>query len=192
MKMILGTNQPGEETHQAPTTQSGFSLIELLIVLVLLGIFAAVAMPSFQRLIASNRLESATDELISHLQFARSEAVVNNRLVTVENTSGQNQRWDLGLRVYTAGNFTANRTYDASTDTLIREHTGLNQPRTTARASNGATSWLSFRPNGTLAITSTQTIVVCEDNNVSLARAIELQASGRISKSPTTPTTCAP
>lgn len=190
--MIGDTNESGKKTLALASAQSGFSLIELLIVLVLLGIFAAIAMPNFQRLIASNRLESATDELISQLQFARSEAVVNNRLVTVENTSGQSQRWDLGLRIYTAGDFTANRTYNASTDTLVREHTGLNQPKVTAKATSGAPTWLSFRPNGTLAVTNTQTIVVCEDDDTTLARAIELQASGRISRSSTAPTTCSP
>ncbi len=190
--MIGDTNESGKKTLTLASAQSGFSLIELLIVLVLLGIFAAIAMPNFQRLIASNRLESATDELISQLQFARSEAVVNNRLVTVENTSGQSQRWDLGLRIYTAGDFTANRTYNTSTDTLVREHTGLNQPKVTAKASSGAPTWLSFRPNGTLAVTNTQTIIVCEDDDTTLARAIELQASGRISRSSTAPTTCSP
>jgi type II secretion system protein H len=170
----------------------GFSLIELLIVLILIGIFAAIAMPNFQQLIASNRVQSATDELISQLQYARSEAVVRNRLVIMENTSGQDSRWDQGIRIFVAGNTTANRTYNASIDTELRNQNGSGQPKLTANSTSDTATWISFRPNGTFARTTAQQIVVCEDGDPSLARVIEIQPSGRITAPTAAPTTCSP
>ena len=170
----------------------GFSLIELLIVLILIGIFAAIAMPNLQQLMATNRVQSATNELTSQLQYARSEAVVRNRLVIVENTSGQSGRWDQGIRIFVAGNTTANRAYNSSTDTELRSHAGLGQPKLAAKSTSGAASWLSFRPNGTLATTTAQQIVLCEDGDLSLARVIEVQPSGRVTTPTAAPTTCSP
>ncbi|MDH1730980.1 GspH/FimT family pseudopilin [Pseudomonas chengduensis] len=170
----------------------GFSLIELLIILILIGIFAAIAMPNLQQLIASNRVQSAADDLTSQLQYARSEAVVRNRLVIVENTSGQSNRWDQGLRIFVAGNATANRAYNASVDTELRSHNGSGQPKLTANSTSDAATWISFRPNGTLAATTAQQIILCEDDLLSLAKVIEIQPSGRISMPTTAPTTCSP
>ena len=55
----------------------GFTLIEILIVLTLLAIFSAIAIPGFNRLIDSNRTRSAADELRGLLQYARGYAVEN-------------------------------------------------------------------------------------------------------------------
>ncbi|CAB5694986.1 Tfp pilus assembly protein FimT [Delftia tsuruhatensis] len=53
----------------------GFTLIEMMVVLALAAILAALAAPSFTAQIANQRVDSAAQELQSLLQFARSEAV---------------------------------------------------------------------------------------------------------------------
>lgn len=63
--------------------ESGFTLPELLIVLAVAGILAAIAMPSFRSLTQSQQVKNASFELFSHLSLARSEAIKRNGNVTL-------------------------------------------------------------------------------------------------------------
>ena len=171
---------------------AGFSLIELLIILILLSIVASIAIPGFTNLIQSNRVQSATDELYGVLQYARNEAVVRNRVVTLENISGQDGRWDQQIRIYVSGDQGTNRAYNASVDEELRVQDGFNQAALSAIGDAGAQKWLSFRPNGTLDLTGNPVIVLCQDENTANARSIALQPSGRITQPTTTPTDCTP
>jgi type IV fimbrial biogenesis protein FimT len=61
----------------------GFSLIELIVVVAVVAMLAAIAYPAFIRIINANRLNSQADELMTSLQFARSEAIRRNARVSV-------------------------------------------------------------------------------------------------------------
>jgi len=53
----------------------GFTLIETMVVVTLLAILSAIAVPSFRTLLANNRVSSASSELQALLLYARAEAV---------------------------------------------------------------------------------------------------------------------
>ena len=63
--------------------QRGFTLLELLVVIVLLGITAAIAIPNFASLIQSNQRTAVINDLSGLLSFARSEAVRRSAAVVV-------------------------------------------------------------------------------------------------------------
>lgn len=55
----------------------GFTLIELIVALMLVAVFSAIAVPGFNRLINNNRTQAGANELGALLQYARGFAVEN-------------------------------------------------------------------------------------------------------------------
>lgn len=55
--------------------RGGFTVIELMAVVVVLAVLLTLAVPAFMDLLARQRLEGAANELSADLQYARSEAV---------------------------------------------------------------------------------------------------------------------
>lgn len=102
----------------------GFSLVELLVVVALLGILAGLAAPSFTGLFQRYRVDTVREELIASLQLARAEAIRQARTVNVEKqtscavTLANGQDWSCGWIVYTDLN--NNNSRDAATEPIIQ------------------------------------------------------------------------
>jgi prepilin-type N-terminal cleavage/methylation domain-containing protein len=61
----------------------GFSLIELLLVLTIMGVFASLSMLALKPLTSSQNLTSAGDKFAGLLAFAREEAIAKNTLTAL-------------------------------------------------------------------------------------------------------------
>jgi prepilin-type N-terminal cleavage/methylation domain-containing protein len=57
----------------------GFTLIEVIIVIALMGIMAVMGIPNFLGWVANYNLKAAANELYSNMQFARIKAVKQNK-----------------------------------------------------------------------------------------------------------------
>lgn len=136
------------------TSEHGFTLIELMIVLAVLSIFAAIALPSFQQLIANNRTLSVNNELLDLLQYARTTAVMQHRNISL---CQNDAAW--------------------SVRTTCEDHTQL---RTLSLPSNisvsSSSQTLVFSNNGTTAAAK---LVTCYGSDHSNGLTIDVQASGR-------------
>ncbi|HEU5408692.1 MAG TPA: prepilin-type N-terminal cleavage/methylation domain-containing protein [Nitrospira sp.] len=61
--------------------QQGFTLLEIMIVTVIIGIAAALAVPNFTMMYARHELYQATTSLYNRLVFARSAAISRNSMI---------------------------------------------------------------------------------------------------------------
>lgn len=61
----------------------GFTLVELLVVLAVGSILLAIAVPSYAFMVNANRLAAVTNDLVTALHLARSEAIKRGTRVTV-------------------------------------------------------------------------------------------------------------
>ncbi len=84
------------------TRAQGFTLIELMIAVAVAGVLAAVALPSFDAMIKTNCMTTATNALISSIQGARSEAVKLKRsvIITALNPGDSSNAWGTGWTVW--------------------------------------------------------------------------------------------
>ena len=83
----------------------GFTLIELMVTILVLGIFMAIAMPDFTAVIENDSITNMSNDLITSLNMARSEAIKRDVPVSVcataDNTySSCGANWDLGWIVF--------------------------------------------------------------------------------------------
>ena len=124
----------------------GFTLLEMLTTLVILGILVSIAFPSMRWLIVNQRVRNAAFDLSSALTFTRSEASKRNGDVMI---TGSGTNW--------ASGWTITGPNSSGTNVTLRQQVAYTDLTITAPSAS-----LSYRHNGrtdsagaTFAITTT-------------------------------------
>ncbi len=178
---------------------TGFTLIELMITLFIVGILLTVGVPSLRTFMQSNQLVAASNELVAALHIARSEAIrLNSRVSICESSNGTTctttGRWDNGWIVFVDANGDLNNTGAActavNTDCLLRIHGAFSDDQLTITgvdASSAEINAFTFTSRGlprTLNGTAESgTFSVCSRDASGAtigSRAVVLSLSGRV------------
>lgn len=150
----------------------GFTIIELMVVVALVGIIASFAVPSFQTMIANSRLASASNDLVGVVNFARAEAVKRGRSVFVSPTSGTD--WADGVSVW-MDTGSMDGVMQASEE-LRRTNSMPGDVSITSSASSIQFTGSGMLPNGS----SATTVDLCDGRSGETGTQISVTLGGRI------------
>ncbi len=81
---LLKLSQKRAHRQNLPGTNAsrrGFSMVEMMIVIGVVGIIATVSAPPFFRYVQSNRLQTNADRMAADLQYARSLSIANSQIL---------------------------------------------------------------------------------------------------------------
>lgn len=150
--MVTATSAPGRRRQRA------FTIIEIMITIVILGVLASVAAPSMRDMLLASKVRSAASDLYESVILARSEAI--KRVANVEVTPVSND-WQNGWTVMSGTTVLQSR--DATTDVLV--------------AANVAGS-IIYRLDGRIS-SNVRSLTFSSSNTSIAARCVVMDASGR-------------
>lgn len=150
-----------------PRRDAGFTVIEMLVTLTILGILVSLAVPSFRDLILSSRVRSGASDLYAALVYSRSEAIKRNTNITLTPVAGG---WANGWQI-------------AAGATVLATHGAFSNLRVDCPGGTTCTQTLTYGRNGRLSSGGislvVDTLVPSTPRRVAL-RCVNVDISGRV------------
>lgn len=152
----------------------GFTLVELMVTIAIMGVMAAIAMPSMTNFIANSRIKNRADQVATLFRFAKGEAVRLNAPVLVCGTlirsdgrpSGVCDSGNLGNGMMAFADQNRNGTFDGNNVDLLlrtiainnsgnaRVRVGIGSCNLAGTCGTTAATEFAFMPNGMFGIRS--------------------------------------
>jgi type IV fimbrial biogenesis protein FimT len=148
----------------------GFTLLELLVVLIIVSILAAFALPSLLGFSQEHKTTYTAQSLYYALQYARSESVLQNQTIFVNFQTGAN--WCYGI------NGGSNCNCSVANNCALQVVTAPSSGATTLTATGLTNNSLSFEP--THAAAGAKSILTFTSTNGTTAMAVEVPIMGSV------------
>ena len=165
---------------------SGFSLLELMMVLVMAAIILGIGAPSFQASLQRNRLPSPVSDVATSLSFARAEAVIRSQPValcpTVDTASCSGSNWETGWLLFVDNGAGGGSPLDGTlngAEELLRIGNSAPAGVTVRTVNFPANTNIVFQDNGRTLQNTAGTVVICDARGASTARGIIVEVSGQ-------------
>lgn len=159
--------------------------MELIVVMVIMAILTAIAVPSYRYVTTDTRMAGEADALLGDLQYARAEAVREGQPVTVcirrdnADCDSASTAWQAGWLVFSDAN--GNQSIDAPTDQVLR----IQKPLTGGDTfqSNNSVHAITFSREGFARLGANGVIIALHDStdNSTYTRCVEVTQSGMMS-----------
>ncbi len=170
--------------------QTGFTLVELLVTMVVAGILASFAIPNFKLTVQNNRLVTESNDLLGSLLYARSMAItIDSNLTTPAHlvkicassdgaTCSTSNNWQSGWIVtgYTSAAGATSNTSGTATLTVLRAYPAFTNTNTLNGAAVGSS--ITFNKDGTTNLAGGGSFILCDTRGVKYARSIYLYKNG--------------
>lgn len=182
---------PNSLRGTARSSVRGFTLVELLVTIAVAAILISLAVPSFRVFIQNSRIATQTNDLVTDISFARSEAIKSGATVTLCTSAAGlacdgGGNWSAGRLVWVDTN--GNNALDAGEIRRFREQlAGANTLNVTP-----ATDPLTFNNRGTPTggAGATITFSLCDDRGVADGRDVIVNPLGQTRASGPPATLC--
>ncbi|MGQ0591131.1 MAG: GspH/FimT family pseudopilin [Gammaproteobacteria bacterium] len=165
----------------------GFTLIELMVGVAVLAIALGAGVPSMSEFIQNSRLAAHTNDLLTSLHLARTEAIKRNARVTLckspnaTNCSTAPEGWEIGWMVFAdAAPFGTREGADAVLDSHGAAATNVS---ITPRVADPIGDFVSYTSRGVIrdaaGVAQNGVFRVCDDRGLGHARGLVLSPTGR-------------
>lgn len=167
-----------KNTRLLPKNAQGFSLIELMVAITLLGVLLAVGLPGLGSFVTSNRLTAQINDLVADLSLARNEASTRGRNVNIciasssTTCASSGTNWAAGRLVWVDTN--GNGSLDSGNSEIIK----YADPLEGGVSLNSSGPSVTFRPGGGVTSVGTTTFTLCSPGTVT-GRVVSLPFTGR-------------
>jgi len=159
--------------------QSGFTLLELMIVIAIVGILISLAVPSFREMIMNNRITSGANEFATAFSVARIGAIKrgSGTVIVADSSGTSSNEWGKGftVSVWDDANFD-NVVDSAEIGVTLRQFQALNND--VSLDSAGDITEISFLSTGAYNSASNQTFTLCDTRSGETGRQFTLTATG--------------
>lgn len=175
-------------TGRGARRAAGFTLIELMVTLTILGVLGMVAVPAFNNAILGNKLAGFTNSFMGGVQVARSEAIKRNAPIKMcrsadGQTCASSGGWQQGWIIF--NDINDNDAINSPPETRIHYQQKLGDDF----SFTGDNYEIVMQPTGLTATSAALTL--CRSNPVGAQeRTVTLGTTGRIAIVKTTTGTC--